>query len=285
MKIIAKLSAGLAIISWFVFACSVVAQTDQPGHSKSYIKIRTMKIVNGDTIVSEKEYTGNGDMQIQDSLMGQGLGNFRFGISDNIADSSFMKNFADMQEMFKNFNFNMTPEMPEFNGSFNIDSITKEFNFQNFGAPSLGKNKIIIKSFKDTLLNNNRSNIEKSQPDADMQIYGKDNQGNHITYSKKITILEDGIRKNKLNDSNTLQVEVSPNPANEFFNLSFQLDQKNKTSITITDMNGKQLLKESIDKAEGSYTRQFDMKGYESGTYIINIKQGKKTVAKRILIE
>jgi len=287
MKKMIKISAGLAIISCFLFAGSSMAQSDHPGQSQSYVKIKTMKIVNGDTIVSEKEYTGDGDMQIQDSLMGQGFGDFRFGISDNTIDTSFMKNFADMQEMFKNFNFNMMPEMPDFNGSFNIDSITKEFNFQNFGSPSSssGKNKIIIKSFRDTVPSNDDGTMQKSVPDADMHIYDKDDRGKQVTYSKKITILENGIESNKLNDSKSMQLNVFPNPANEFFNLSFQLDPKNKTFITITDMNDKQLLKESIDKAEGTYTRQFDMKGYASGTYLINIKQGKKSVAKRIIIE
>jgi hypothetical protein len=285
MKKMIKISAGLAIISCFLFTGSSMAQSDHPGQSQSYVKIKTMKIVNGDTIVSEKEYTGNGDMQIQDSLMGQGFGDFRFGISDNTIDTSFMKNFTDMQEMFKNFNFNMMPEMPEFNGFMDIDSLTKEFNFQNFDVPSIGKNNIIIKSFKDTLFNNNESITGKSLPDADMHVYGKDDRGKPVTYSKKITILENGIGNNKINDSKSLQLDVFPNPANEFFNVSFQLDPKNKTNITMTDMNGKQLLKESIDKAEGTYTRQFDMKVYASGTYLINVKQGKKSVAKRIIIE
>lgn len=287
MKRIFKLSAGLLLVFWSAFTLKGIAQTDQPGQSKSYVKIRTMKIINGDTIVSEKEYTGNGNMGIQDSLAGQGFSDFKFGTTYNNIDSSLLKKFSDMQEVFKNFDFNNMAEFPGFNGAFNIDSITKEFNFQGFDAPLPlpGKNEFIFKSFKDTIINNDKDKIEKSIPDANMHFDGKENQGKELNYSKRITVLENGLGNDNRSADKALQIYIFPNPANELFNLSFQLDPKKKAIISLLDVNGKQLQKETIEKAEGTYTRQFDMKAFENGTYIINVKQRRKSISRKILVE
>jgi hypothetical protein len=50
-------------------------------------------------------------------------------------------------------------------------------------------------------------------------------------------------------------------------------------------MSGKDMLKETMEKSSGMYTRQFDMKDYAKGEYLINIKQGKKSAARHIIIE
>jgi len=272
------------------------AQENNAHQNKSYVKIRTMKIVNGDTIVSEKEYTGEGDMNIQDSLMGNSNGSFHFKMFNNSPDSSFFKGFSDMENMFKNFNFGTNesifnnfkfPQFPNMNMNFGIDSIIKEFNFQDTNSyfPSLGENKMIIKSFKNDDLQKLADSAYKARPGMDVQVFGKDEKGNPITYNKRIIIQNNTNNTPKQNNNDEFQVDVFPNPADSFFNVSFTLDPKNKTIITITDINGKQLQKETIDKSIGIYTRQFDMKDYSKGTYIINIKQGKKTVSKQIVIE
>jgi hypothetical protein len=200
-----------------------------------------------------------------------------------------------MENMFKDFNFDMNdyifknykfPEFPDFNRGFGIDSIIKEFNFQDSNSyfPSLGKNKMIIKSFKDDDIKKSADSAEKAKPGMDLQIFGKDENGKTMTFNKKI-IIQNNTINSKNNNKDAFQTDIFPNPADSYFNVSFQLDSKNKTTIIISDINGKQLQKEIIDKTNGIYTRQFDMKDYSKGTYIINIKQGKKSVSKQIIIE
>jgi len=270
------------------------AQNNNITQGKSYMKMKTMKIENGDTIVTEKEYSGDGNMNIKDSITDNGFGNFHFNIFNGTADSSFFKNFSgleNMQNMFKDFNLGMNENIfksfnfPEFNKSFDVDSIIKEFNFNDSNSyfPSLRNNKMIIKSFKDDD-SETADSTDKTKSGMDAQIFGKDENDNQITYNKKITI-QDYTDNSSKNNGSEIQIDVFPNPSDSYFNVSFQLDPKDKTIITINDINGKQLQKEIIDKESGLYTRQFDMKDFSKGVYFINIKQGKRSVSKQIIIE
>jgi secreted PhoX family phosphatase len=282
-------AAGLmAICTMLSFPAS--AQNNNQPQSKSYVKIRTEKIVNGDTVITEKEYNGTGDMNIEDSTMGNGFNNFQFRSFGNTGDSAFYNNFPQMQDMFKNFNFDSNNmffknfEFPNFNYNFDVDSIIKEFNFRNLDSifPELKNNRIIIKSYKDGQGSENDSAFD-NRPGMDMQIYGRNDKGQDVMYKKKITIQDMGVADRNNNDRD-MQLEVFPNPADTYFYISFQLDPDHETIITITDEDGKVLLKDSMDEAGGLYTRQFDLSSYKKGTYFVTIKQGKKEITKRIVV-
>lgn len=294
MKAIMKFSAPIFIFCFIAFFNSLIAQENsQPSNtSQSYVKIKTMKIVNGDTIVTEKEYRGNGDMQIEDTLNGNGFGNFSFHSFKSPMDSSFYGNFDRMQDMFRDFNFGgdnlffRNFDFPEFrmpHFGFDVDSIIKEFNFRDNDSlfPSLRDNQLIIKSFRDK---SGEMNNDSMKPNMDMQIYGKNDKGQQVTYNKKITILDKGISSDK-KSKEELPIEVFPNPGDGYFNISFGLDPKNETDIVITDMNGNEMLKETMEKSSGMYTRQFDMKNYAKGEYLINIKQSRKSASRHIIID
>jgi hypothetical protein len=291
MKRLFIFSAAVLVVIFAIPFTPAMAQNNNQPQNKSHIKIRTMKIINGDTVVTEKEYNGTCDMQIEDSLMGNGIGNFQFHSFSNPGDSSFSDNFPQMDNMFRNFNFDSDNmffknfDFPGFTKNFDADSIIKEFDFQNYDSafPNLRNNKLIIKSFKDfdkkgldSILNNN--------PGMDMQLYGKNDKGQDVIYKKKIVIQDMGVNEKK-NNKEDLQINVFPNPADNYFNISFQLDPKNETLITITDIDGKEISLDKMDKAGGLYTLQFDMSAYKKGTYFVTIKQGKKEITKRIVIE
>ncbi|NTW31306.1 MAG: hypothetical protein HGB12_01505 [Bacteroidetes bacterium] len=130
---------------------SVQSQNEEP-QSSQIVKIKTMKIVNGDTIVSEKTYTGTGNMNIEDTLSGNGFENFQFQNFNNFYDNDFLKNFPKIDNYFNDFNFGANDMFfrnfgfPDFQRGFDIDSMIKEFNFKGIDSifPSLGNNKIII---------------------------------------------------------------------------------------------------------------------------------------------
>ncbi|MGD0712426.1 MAG: T9SS type A sorting domain-containing protein, partial [Bacteroidales bacterium] len=169
--------------------------------------------------------------------------------------------------------------------NFDVDSMIKEFNFPNYDSmfPDLKNNHIIIKSYKDDKKTGRDSMLENN-PDMEMQLYGRNDKGQNVVYKKKIVIQDMGINDTKAN-SDALQIEVFPNPADSYFNISFQLDPEHETLVTITDTGGKVLLKETMEESGGLYTRQFDLSLYKSGTYFVNVKQGKKEITKRIVVE
>lgn len=296
MKTLLRISAAVMFLMFAVTATSVTAQDNDTPDSKSYVKIKTMKIENGDTIVTEKEYSGDGDMQIEDSIGGSTFGNFQFKSFNNPFDTSFYNNFSRMQDMFGGFNPGLNNfffndfDFPEFRFpqmSFDVDSVIKQFSFNGADSlfPSPGDNKVIIKSYKDKQDSSwDSRNNSKQKPDMDMHIFGRNDKGQPVTFTKKITVLENGVNGKK-QSTEELPVEVFPNPADMFFNVSFQLDPYSKTNIQITDINGKVMLKETLEKSGGNYTRQIDMKDYARGAYLISIKQGKKFVSRQIIIE
>ena len=270
--------------------CEAQEEQNTSPQSTSYIKIKTMKIINGDTIVSEKEYSGEGDMQVEmeDSILGDNFNDFDFKMFNNFNDSSFFERFYKMPDIFKNFNsqpndsffnhFNLSqfPNLP-------IDSIFKNFNNDNFYSPDLETEKEMLKSFLYNDMFNSLDSAEHNIPNVDNPKLEKNDSDNLNVQNNKIIIHDKPIKSDK-ERNNELEITISHNSTDSYFNVSFELDSKNKTIISLTNDNGKQLQKEIIDKTEGVYTRQFDMKNYSKGTYYIFIKQGKKEVSKEIII-
>ena len=270
--------------------CEAQEEQNTSPQSTSYVKIKTIKIINGDTIVSEKEYSGEGDMQVEmeDSILGDNFNDFDFKMFNNFNDSSFFERFYKMPDIFKNFNsqpndsffnhFNLSqfPNLP-------IDSIFKNFNNDNFYSPDLETEKEMLKSFLYNDMFNSLDSAEFNKPNADIPKLEKKDSDNLNLQKNKIIIHDNHLKSDK-DKNNELELTISHNSADSYFNISFELDSKNKTIISLTNDQGKQLQKEIIDKTEGVYTRQFDMKNYTKGTYYIFIKQGKKEVSKEIII-
>ena len=130
---------------------------------------------------------------------------------------------------------------------------------------------------------NSLDSAEHNIPNVDNPKLEKNDSDNLNVQKNKIIIHDKPIKSDK-ERNNELEITISHNSTDSYFNVSFELDSKNKTIISLTNDNGKQLQKEIIDKTEGVYTRQFDMKNYSKGTYYIFIKQGKKEVSKEIII-
>jgi hypothetical protein len=50
------------------------------------------------------------------------------------------------------------------------------------------------------------------------------------------------------------------------------------TSVTITDINGKQIFNESLQNFDGNYNRQVDVSNGAPGTLLITIRQNGKVL-------
>ena len=74
-----------------------------------------------------------------------------------------------------------------------------------------------------------------------------------------------------------------PNPSDGNFVLDLDLNGKDDAQVRITDMNGKEVYNEKIT-GNGKVSKSIDLSG-KKGTFIVTIKQGKKTTNKKIIIE
>ena len=66
-------------------------------------------------------------------------------------------------------------------------------------------------------------------------------------------------------------IKLFPNPANNFFNASFQFAKTGKMHLQIFDMAGKRLSTFIKDYAVGIYAEKFNTKQLPAGTYIVQV--------------
>jgi len=97
----------------------------------------------------------------------------------------------------------------------------------------------------------------------------------YIMVNKKI----DG--NDVVNNKNDLKLNVSPNPANLFANVSFSTRQLSPVSLQLLNINGTLINQVSPKQLpEGSYTYRFDVHTLSPGSYIIKVSSGGESANK-----
>ncbi len=111
--------------------------------------------------------------------------------------------------------------------------------------------------------------------------------------SKNVTISEIAKSDNSLKDINfsiknnlkPSELQYYPNPNDGKFNLRFNLDQKGEVMVKVLDILGNEVYKETILDFDGIYDNELNLTGREKGIYILQIRQGRKALSRKILIE
>ncbi len=80
-------------------------------------------------------------------------------------------------------------------------------------------------------------------------------------------------------------LEYYPNPNDGRFTLRFDLPDNEESTITIFDMHGKELFKDSSTATPETYEKEIDISGYGKGTYILKVETGNKMASKKIIVE
>ncbi|MCB0634077.1 MAG: PDZ domain-containing protein [Saprospiraceae bacterium] len=85
---------------------------------------------------------------------------------------------------------------------------------------------------------------------------------------------------------NSLKVEqwkAFPNPA--FGNLSVQFEAEAlPTTVRLVDVNGKAVFQETINRFDGYYNQQIDLKDVTPGNYFLQVRQGERVVTEKIVV-
>ncbi len=85
---------------------------------------------------------------------------------------------------------------------------------------------------------------------------------------------------------NSLELEelnAYPNPTYGDLNIQFK-GEALPTTVTITDINGKQVFNESVPNFDGSYNRQVDVSNGATGTLLITIRQNGKVLTTPVVL-
>jgi len=82
---------------------------------------------------------------------------------------------------------------------------------------------------------------------------------------------------------NTLsQFKVYPNPATNVINISLNKTLANDVNVSLTDLQGRQVLKTKIGTAS---TTSIDVSSISNGVYILSLESNNKTYSQKVIIE
>ncbi len=163
-----------------------------------------------------------------------------------------------------------------------------------------GKCIQIFRSDKDTLIQmNDDSLIHKIILKLDDKDLPKC-KNPKVIVKKRIIILKADIRdaddkelsklgyREPIGTRNLLEPEelrFSPNPNNGQFHLEFRLSANENVNIRVASSNGRIVYKEEVKDFSGSYSNDINLGNSEKGIYLLEIKQGKKVIVKKIVVQ
>jgi Secretion system C-terminal sorting domain len=89
------------------------------------------------------------------------------------------------------------------------------------------------------------------------------------------------------NSSKTVKsLNAYPNmPNNKKLNVEFSTPEKGNVTITVTDLNGKEIGKEKLADFTGEYLGQIELKGNPKGTIFVTVVQGEDGTVKRVVLK
>jgi hypothetical protein len=96
------------------------------------------------------------------------------------------------------------------------------------------------------------------------------------------------IHKNILNEgSKTVQgLKITPNkPFNGTLSIKFHAPEKGNVTISVTDVNGKEVANTQLKDFQGDYLGQVDIKKAGTGVYFVRVTQGNDGAVRRIKVD
>jgi len=209
------------------------------------------------------------------------------------SDSAFEKKLEINDSIFKNF-----PKSFDFNFDFNDEGVVNDFDF-DLNIDKTDDGKIIIRNGKGKtiVINEDEDNISINKSEDDngktktKTIVINDEKGKgkkKVIVSTSVVVMDmddDDVYAGKKKKSEKEENSFSfyPNPSDGNFILELTLDENEPAHVKITDTNGKEIYNEKIT-GNGKVSKAIDLSG-NKGTFIVTIRQGKKSISKKIIIE
>ena len=78
---------------------------------------------------------------------------------------------------------------------------------------------------------------------------------------------------------------VYPNPASSVVNVSFKLENNSNVNVTVSDLTGKVVYTNKVNKTAGSNSFAIDTKGLNSGMYVVSVTTENGVATRRVSIE
>jgi hypothetical protein len=88
----------------------------------------------------------------------------------------------------------------------------------------------------------------------------------------------------RLGDAAT-QLQVYPNPANAYINVSFKVEQSQQATIILRDAAGRVVYNEATDAAAGFNNLQIDLSNLSKGVYFVQLQTDSSSENTRLIIK
>ena len=201
-----------------------------------------------------------------------GKNSFDFKI-DGFSDE-FEKGIQEMVEELKKSGSQM---------QFDFKNLFKDLdsNFSNNNFKSYSFNFDDTKEIIDSIMNEFKFDIHIN--DKENEIYIDEPKKKTVIVSHSVVIEDLDKKKNAEKDLHITDLSFYPNPNGGMFNLKYKSESMDLIDISVIDLNGKTVYNERIS-AIGTVIRNIELE-QPSGTYILNLKQGKKHASKKLIIQ
>lgn len=283
-------------------ASSIKAQ-HQPNETKEQYRIKIVVQENGATKVIDTTFSNLTDLMKFKEL--EGL-HKAFGEQRNsklLTEDIFIENTDSLTGMKMMIKKPLPGEMGDEPFTIKIEGeASEEHNVTIIGDDTTIKHNVIIKRMHTDSLHD----VLQLLPDGiDSKILEGElknlPKGAEVRVVKIIAFinLEEPTKEELKKNSNTEikkaadekkltvnQLNVYPNPSNGKFALDFELAEKGKAQLLVTDLQGKEIYKEEfVNEGVGLQTRQLDLSNHAGGFYLLKIKNGDKSLVKKIVLQ
>jgi hypothetical protein len=85
----------------------------------------------------------------------------------------------------------------------------------------------------------------------------------------------------KLINTGAAQIDINPNPVRELMNISFDADQSEKGTLSISDISGRKILNTVLDIKKGYNNYSLPVYILKSGSYLINVQLSNQKIVKQ----
>jgi hypothetical protein len=144
------------------------------------------------------------------------------------------------------------------------------------GMPIIINYKMTLYSWNDL----NHKDVLYSTSSLVANNQGNENTTNTSTY---VTSQETGISDAS---ATKLNLKISPNPANDYVQISMTLTEKSNVDINIVDITGRSVYNKSYNTLRaGNNQLEISTSELLSGVYIVKIRTGNNFVSRKLLIE
>ena len=90
----------------------------------------------------------------------------------------------------------------------------------------------------------------------------------------------------RLNGGTTFNnLDIYPNPTDNIFNVSFVSEEIQSLSVRVLNVVGEVFYEETLDRFIGEYTKQISLGDYSKGIYLLEVRDNKGTINKKIILK